>query len=442
MKAQERIFSLTIMLLTGRFAPCVAHAQDMVASPVPSAQSISRVNTAAKETKMPNESTYPVEYAGPARRCSVGARFKGAGKVTWSRPLNKVGGKSNNYGAENAATGLILWNDRPVVNKVFTTQVFMPDGAGLWERARQPGSPIAAGSDLLYLENKSGHLDAVNLLNEPVLDNVPFPDEEGLRLMWPMKELMLVVSFYSGQEPGPGEPGHGPAIRWSKIMYGKRICEQGGDISKRLRLPPLYVPEKDRLYLYAGDAIESVGATPQKSLSPSPAPTDEEYYEWNEAAHFAASPLEEPVDWHADAGGALFIIGYNGARKILSALSPAGTETWRWEDMEVSDKWVAGQPPIQGGEGRLYALTEKRVLAFKNGKVAWQYETRDAPLKRGTSLADGSILVTAGKKLLRVGADGKVKFAVDMDGEILTSPVVDAAGHIYVATKTHLMRIE
>jgi hypothetical protein len=375
------------------------------------------VNGAASgEVKMVGQFTYPMEHAGPARRCAVEARYEGAGKVVWSRQVS-----SNERG--RAVTGLLLWHDRPVVSLASTTRVFTPDGTNLWERARLPHSPVAVGNGLLYYENNNYKLDAVNPSNELELDSVPFPvamdAEVHVRLMWPMPKAMLAVAFWPGREPDQK-----PDILWAKTVYGHRIGEQGGNIRQWLHLPPVYVPEQDRLCLCAGDTIECISVG-----------------EGNKVASFAI-PIKVPVDWHADAHGALCLIGYEGDRKVLVGLSPAGAVTWRWIDAESPDRWVEGQPPVQGGEGNVFALTERRLLAFRNGKLAWQYESKEAPLRRATSLADGSILITAGKKLLHLGADGKEHVSVALDGEIVTSPVVDTQGHVYVATETHLIRID
>jgi outer membrane protein assembly factor BamB len=371
-----------------------------------------------KEVTMVGQSNYPVEHAGPARRCFVASRFSGAGKLVWS---SQASGKE----ADDNVTGLILWDDHPVVTLTSTVNVFTPGGGKLWEHARLRGSPVAVGNGMLYCENRNSDLDAVNLRNELVLDNVPLPSiadaEVRLRLLWPMKKVMLASAFWPGREPDQK-----PAIFWDRTVYGKRIGDQGENIREWLFLPPLYIPEQD-LLCFGANRIECFRT------------------ESGDKAATFDKPCESLVDWHADADGAFCFTGYLGrdkTQKALVRLMPTGAEAWRWVDSEGTDRWVEGQPPVWAPGERLYALTERRLLAFKNGTLAWQYESRETPLRRGTSLADGSILVTAGNKLLHLTVDGKVRVSVVVDGEILTSPVVDAQGHIYVATQTHLIRID
>ncbi|MHC4862514.1 MAG: outer membrane protein assembly factor BamB family protein [Planctomycetota bacterium] len=118
----------------------------------------------------------------------------------------------------------------------------------------------------------------------------------------------------------------------------------------------------------------------------------------------------------------------------------AGEEQWRWVDREKTDRWVTDQPPIRPDSQRVYALTN--VLAIEQGNLLWEYEVKDEILRQGSSLADGSILVTAGKTIVHLDRDGKQLLSVSLENEILTPPVVDTEGNIYVATASHLVKIK
>jgi hypothetical protein len=369
----------------------------------------------SKEVKMVGQSTYPVEHAGPARRCSVKVRFSGTGKLVWSCQVN--GEEAN-----ESVTGLILWDDHPVVTFTSTVCVFMPGGAKLWERRRLPGSPVAVANGMLYYENRNCRLDAANLHNELVLDNVPLPRamnaEFRVRLLWPMKEVMLMSAFWPGREPDQE-----PDILWDRTVYGQRFGEEGGNIREWLFVAPLYIPEQD-LLCFCANRIECLRT------------------EIGDEAVVFNKPLEKLVDWHADADGSFCFTGYMGKNKAIVRLSPSGTEIWRWVDSEGTDQWIEGQPPVWAPNGMLYVLADKRLIAFRNGKLSWQTESRDAPFRRATSLCDGSVLATMGSKLIHLSTKGKKRVSVEVDGEIITAPVVDSSGHVYLATKTHLIRID
>ena len=152
-------------------------------------------------------------------------------------------------------------------------------------------------------------------------------------------------------------------------------------------------------------------------------------------------PLTKATDWSADAAGTICVIGYDGQDKAMAAVTPAGKEKWRWTDPGKTDRWVAGQPPIRAGEKRVYALTDKGVLAVEDGKLLWQHEIKGEAVSSASALGDGSLLVAAGKTLLHLDAAGKMLFFVALDKDITAPPVVDAEGGIYVAAGALLVKI-
>ena len=106
----------------------------------------------------------------------------------------------------------------------------------------------------------------------------------------------------------------------------------------------------------------------------------------------------------------------------------------------MTNKWISVQPPIQAGGGRVYVLSEQKVLALENGKLIWTYAAEG--LRHGTVLEDRSLLITAGKSLQHVGSNGAKIFSINTADDILSPPVVDAEGHIYVATSKQVLRID
>ena len=181
-------------------------------------------------------------------------------------------------------------------------------------------------------------------------------------------------------------------------------------------------------------------------------------------------PLETLTEWSVDPGEVYTFVGYDttsaGRVKVLLAMSADGHELWRWTDAEDAEEWAIRQPPIRGAGGRVYVLTRGRLLAIEAGKLRWHYDALSEGLKHGTHvdagafeikdgrlmatgslrhgavLSDGSLLVTGNRTLHHIGADGRKLFAVSVDADILSPPVVDPDGHIYVATATHLVRID
>jgi hypothetical protein len=329
-------------------------------------------------------------------------------------------------GLENvdALPDLLIWEGHVVVSNFQTMTVFTNDGNRLWERAMLLGSPLAAANGLIYYENKQLELDAVNPGNELVLDSAPLPavmnHDFRVTMLWPRMEDFINVIFWPGHEPEEK-----PEMFVRKTLFGEDMGRWGGQYEAMQQLSPLFIPELQQLVLsiYKQEVmcidIEQETTMPRFKI-----------------------PLDELSDWSADNEGTLCILGYQGANKVMLALSLAGEEKWRWSDIETPDRWVPAQPPIHSGNQRVYALSDSRVLAIEQGNLLWQYKVKNGIAKRGSSLADGSLLVSAGKTLIHLDSTGNERFLVSLDNEILTPPVVDADGNIYVATATHLVQIK
>ena len=106
-----------------------------------------------------------------------------------------------------------------------------------------------------------------------------------------------------------------------------------------------------------------------------------------------------------------------------------------------TDRWVTRQPPVQAGNGRIYAITDKKIIALMDGKILWQYEPKAGEVRNGSSLPDGSLLVASGETLLHLGTDGNLIGQLAVGQALLSPPVADADGHVYMTTKTHLVKI-
>jgi hypothetical protein len=290
---------------------------------------------------------------------------------------------------------------------------------------------VLAGG-LAYYETPSFFLSAVNQGGEAVLDKYPFPSASGevrVQLLWPREKDFVAALFWPGErEVADGSPpGTEPApaqVTVLKAAYGKTRAAWRTSHEGTPRLSPLFLPDQNRLAL-ALDEVVRIDVDGQKGLPG------------------FKLPVAEAVDWSVDRNETYCMIGYEAGKKVLVACSSKGEELWRWSAGDKSaDAWVAGQPPVQAGDGRVYALAEKHLYAFRDGKLTGKFGTRDTTYHRATALSDGTILVTAGNVLYHLGTDGQVRVSVELDKRILSSPVVDGQGHVYVATETHLVRID
>jgi hypothetical protein len=150
-------------------------------------------------------------------------------------------------------------------------------------------------------------------------------------------------------------------------------------------------------------------------------------------------PVASPVGWSGAEDGTLFLLGARAGKQSLVATDLLGIDRWQWA-LGPGETFGATQPPILGPEGQVYALSQARVSCVKLGLHLWSFAC-PAP-SYGCSLADNSILVTTGRLLVQLDALGQKKLEVDLEAPAVAPPVVDEAGKVLVATRTHLVRID
>ena len=402
-----------------------------------------------KAQHMTIASSYPVTFASPRRDSALTTATAATGTVTWSRNMQL-------NASPDWPPAILLWGEREVLVTYTTLIAVDRDGTALWRRPIQGGTPAAVGGGTLYAKGKHHCLEALDLNDRMVLDEAPFPgamgDEVRVSLFWPEADSFLAALFQPGEDgTADGDPVDRRLRLDGMIVLKNRYPTTYGDWQKsfpgRSRLPPLLQPDSGILTLFTHEAIRVDMAGEQ------------------ELSRFAI-PLEQVTEWSVDTEGVYVVTGRSGGHNTLVALSATGAELWRWVDSETADPWAGRQPPIRGAHGRVYALTEGRVLAIENGRLLWQFDARSDDLRHGAKLeegsfeikdgvliakgrlrhgsvlADGSLLVTRGRKLHHLNAQGAKIFTVEAASDILSPPVVDAAGHIYVATASALLRID
>ena len=393
----------------------------LLGSCMPALQTDTVRKSAYKDTSMTQETTYPTKFCRPDRGCMIPVLPKAGGQVAWSSQLD--------FASPQAKADLLISEGHVVVTGADEIILFSSGGDRLWKRVKRMGSPAAVANGLIYYESREHYLEAVGRENQPALDKAPFPsvdsDEFEVTLLWPRRTdfvsaVYLAEPTYDTEESEVDAPE--PELSLRLTNYGDIIGKWGEDYEGVPELIPLYIPELENLVFSIGEVV-----TVDLKLE-------------QETSRFKA-PLEPLVDWSGDSAGILCITGYHDDRKTLLAISLDGQEKWRWTDVENPDRWVAAQPPIRSGR-RVYALTSNRVLAIEQGRLLWEYQVKQGPAKHGSSLADGSVLVTAGRTLVHVDPSGNERFSVSVDKDILSMPVADAAGDIYVATATHLVKIK
>jgi hypothetical protein len=398
-----------------------------------------------KEKSVFLPSPYAVHLGGPGRDSYSPATAHAAGHVEWTKPLGLP--------ATERLRTLLVWQDRVVADSGTRVSVFSTAGEPLWNRPKRPGTFAVVGEELLYSVNRTGRLEGVDTTNRLVLSDAPFPglasSEFAVVQLWPRKLDFVSATYvaeptYSESDPSRDIPK--PRLVVRRTVFGKAVGAWGEEILGAMTLDPLYQPELE-MWLVAHEDVRVVDL---KTGTESP--------------RFKLL-LDTLSDWSIGRDGVLCVMGTRGGRKTVAALTTTGQERWRWSDDEGGDAWALEQPPIHGVGGRVFVLTEGRVIALDDGKVAWVHDARSdslrhgaqagdgsfevkdgrllstAKLRYGTALADGSILVVGNRSVRQLDATGRRLFSVALSEDVVTPPVVDADGSIFVGTATTLVKI-
>ena len=147
-------------------------------------------------------------------------------------------------------------------------------------------------------------------------------------------------------------------------------------------------------------------------------------------------PLGDGTIWvSCGADGSLYWSGVEKGIAVLAATDSNGDKKWRWQaGLRLGperSKPVA--PPIVTPD-RVFLLTKKNLFVVKDGRLLWSFEAKEANFTSGTALADGSILIAEGNTLHRLNAQGNSLFQASINEVIVTPPVIDGEGNIYVAS--------
>ena len=385
--------------------------------------------------------TYPVVYASPRRDSFIAVVTAASGRPGWSHVIGEPV-------TPNWLPIVLVWGTNTVVATYDSTMIIGPTGARVWEGARRPGSPICIANDLLYYMSATRFLQAVDSSGRPILMDFAFPigtdRDDRLSLFWARKNDFVAVSTFvqTTETDAPISPSVTCLRNDYGITYGSWISRCPGKSS----LAPLFVPETGSLAIVT-DVVIRYDVQSERELS-----------------RFVL-PVTGAIDWSVDDKERYVVSGYTGVLKTLVEFGSQGVELWRWTDSEHSDMWLRSQPPIRSTDDRVYMLTTERVLAIDHGKLSWEYRFIEEPSNsasaaevalansawagaRGdapryaSALADGSILVVGGKMLSRLDSGGHLMMSTVLGDTIVSPPVVDSAGLIYVATMTGLQQIQ
>lgn len=366
---------------------------------------------------------YTSIFANACHNGFINVSSKASGQLLWSKPIGEQVGETANV--------QVLYSVQKSVIVVGIKQMFAfgQDGNLVWQRRKWYGTPVALKDGWIYYisADRKNRMEAVDLQNKIRLQDFKVPDlgdDEYLVMFEPNKDGLIAQVQYTNEPEGPEE------IIVYKITKGKVIYDWSKSYeNEHSPLLPITCTEHGRIITFTKNDVLIFNIN-NKERTPEP------------TAKFNF-PLEKETMWVSCGNdGNLYWAGMNDRRTSLVVTDLKGDEKWRWESVRYprlkQDPPVA--PPIITPD-RAFLLSQKNLVALQNGKKLWEFVAETDKFSAATALGDNSILVVEGNKLHRLNAQGESLFEVTVDEPIVTFPVVDENGNIYVASSEKLYAI-
>jgi hypothetical protein len=125
---------------------------------------------------------------------------------------------------------------------------------------------------------------------------------------------------------------------------------------------------------------------------------------------------------------------------IVTEVSGKKIMEWKSEKAVFEDYALPILPVIVAPEIQ-YVLTKSKLYALKDRNVLWEINSEDNDFSNATALKDNSILVVKHNLLIYYTSDGNKKFELKFDEPIISAPVLDDSGQIYVITNNKIHAI-
>ena len=401
-----------------------------------------------KESFVNPHSPYPAAFGGPRRTSRQPVALRLRGEMAWQAALG--------IPAHHRPREILACHGVGLLQAGEAVLAFEPAGGRLrWRRDKRPDSPMALLNDELFYESPLQHLESVGVDGQARRARLPFPGNPNLEYQvvqfWP-DEAGFVTTIvepdpkYDSEDKGAG--GKRPKAWLRASRYGAPTSDTNHEFSGQPRLPTLYLPESRR-WVMDLDGQTTVAEAGRRGLPRS-----------------RPRALDETMQWSADETGRLYLTGRIGLKRRLACTGLDGAPAWHWDDpASEDDPWSPLQPPSPGPDFTL-ALTAGRLLAIRQGELAWTFDARSDSLRHGANVNDGSFEVRDGRLLAKgrlqtftVLSDGSVLLAgertlwqLDAQGRVLARlafeetlaavpPVANGDGLVYVATATRLIAV-
>ena len=361
---------------------------------------------------------YTRYYANPRHNGYVEASSNAVGNVAWRRRIHT----GENGQAE--ARLILSSGNVVVVDGMRELFAFNASGDRLWHRPKRPGMQVALHDGLVYLfaHEYGNYLEAVSLAGEVKKEGVPIPDvgeAAYLVIMEPTEDGLVAQVQYTDQ----------PDFVTSEVLvYRLSSAETAGLYAWSKGFPQRYSP----LVPFACTQLRRlVTSLPGEALVFDLDAKDEEP---EPMARFPF-PLGDKTVWiSCDGDGHIHWLGYdpNAVHLAVTDFNGETVHQWNSEGITTLHRRNPIAPAVITPE-RTYLVTPRNLLAISDNKLAWNFESPRGEFRACTALADGTVLATTWDTLYRLNDRGEIMFDEILDEPLVTPPVVDEKGMIYVA---------
>jgi len=360
----------------------------------------------------------------------VEAPSTAVGNPAWSRRIDSA--DPPNIGARC----LLTCGENIIIDGHSKIVAFSSRGGRLWERNKWPGTQVVVKKELVYYTSAKqvDRFESVDMNNDirqegRHIDGVS--DQDYLVMFEPSKEDIVAQVQYTSQ---PDE------VTCEMMVYRDTDKNLGFDWA--LGFPGKQSP---LIPLVCHDSKQVVTSIPGEAL----------VFDLDAANNSIGLkkrfqfPLGDHTSWvSCGPDGTIYWCGGDSEGLKVTATSPDGKPVWQWcsgDDFDLHIiRTVPIAPPVVTPEF-VYLLTPRNLIAIRRDKstefVQYNFESLRGEFYACTALEDGVVLLTTRDTITQLNEKGEVMFDYLFDEPIVTPPVVDSMGRVYVAGREMLHAI-
>ena len=366
--------------------------------------------------------TYGQLYGSGRRSGAIPATSGARGVLSWSEHLAE--------GRRDFAPRVVLCGEERVVVEGLDAFVgFDRAGKRAWTRKKHSGAPVVFRDGQLFFcrEYDPATYEGMAADGTSTMTGFPIPG------LFPGVTLVLFHPLAAGlvaQVQEPSVPEDSPA---SMLLYRVGPQSLGFDWSRRYEgttstVAPMVADDLGRVITSTATTLEVFDLNG----------TD------REATPLASFPLPlgHATRWQSvGEDGSLVACGVDEAGLQAVATDLQGQPRWRLDPAAARAVGAPVAPPLLVG-ARAWLLTSGTLLAVEGGQLLWRVDAGETTFRGATALGDGSVLVTSSEGVTKVDPAGTVEFVLPFEEPLLTPPVIDERGRIYVAGQEFLYALD